>query len=592
MNTTVRSFVMAANIAHARAGAFDAARVAVQRHNPVILVVDDEPAPLARLAEALERRFGADYRVASHSSANAALDAIASIKSSGQELALVVSDQWMPEMTGLELLARARALEPAAKRALLVAWGDREASPTILSGCAFGELDNYLFKPWSPAEVHLYPPIGEFLSEWTQTHRPRMELVRVVGEHPSRRSHEVCELLERSGVPHGFYDARSEAGARLLEETALTTSALPVLLMPDGRALTAPTNLDISDALGETTLEERSCDVLVVGAGPGGLAAAVYASSEGLRTVVVEREAVGGQASASALIRNYLGFPRGISGADLIQRAYQQAWLFGAKYVFAREVMSLRARGKERVVGLAGGLEISARAVIIATGASYRRLDAPGVERLVGTGVFYTALGQDTRLMRGREVFVTGGGNSAGQAAVHIAKNARKVTLVVRASELEKQMSDYLVQQIRRLSNVEVLLGTEVAGAGGELLLESITLRDRTGATRTVPASMLFVLIGALPHTEWLTGVVERDPRGFILTGEDVRGGRRGRFETSVPGVFAIGDARSGSPKRVTAAVGEGAAAVHYVHEYLARVGRTSDRASRGTRSDRDARAR
>jgi thioredoxin reductase (NADPH) len=545
---------------------------------PVILIVDDEPRALAPLRDALTRRFGADYRVVAHHSARAALDEIARMKSEGGELALVISDQWMPEMNGLELLARVRALEPTAKRALLVSWGDREATPTILSGCAFGELDNYLLKPWSPPEVHLYPDVNDFLAEWTSEHRAHMELVRVVGEHPSKRSHEICELLDRSGIAHGFYDVRSEAGRRLLEDTGLSSAALPVLLLQDGRALAAPTNVDIADALGATTLEDRSCDLLVVGAGPAGLAAGVYAASEGLRTVIVERDAVGGQASTSAMIRNYLGFPRGISGAALTQRAYQQAWLFGARYVLSREVTALRPADGRCVVTVSNGIEIAARAVLIATGAEYRRLHAPELEPLVGMGVFYTAVGQDTRIMRGRQVFVTGGGNSAGQAAVHLAQNADKVTLVVRASTLEKGMSQYLVQQILHQPNIEVLLGTEVVGGGDADALRWLSLRDRaSGETRSVPASMLFVLIGAVPHTDWLGDVVRRDARGFILTGNDLvsagarleRAGRPGRFETSAQGVFAVGDVRSGSSKRVAAAVGEGAAVVHDVHEYL-----------------------
>lgn len=542
---------------------------------PVILIVDDDSTALDRLLDALTRRFGADYQVVAHLSATAALDNIARMRSEGEELALVIADQWMPEMTGLELLGRVRALDPAAKRALLVAWGDREAAPTILSGCAFGELDNYLLKPWSPPEVHLYPDVSEFLAEWTSVHRPHLELVRIIGESPSRRSHEIRELLERSGISHGFYDAHSEAGRRMLEDTGLTGAALPVMLLLDGRALAAPTNADIADAIAATTLDGQSCDLLVVGSGPAGLAAAVYAASEGLRTVVVERDAVGGQASTSVLIRNYFGFPRGISGAALTQRAYQQAWLFGAQYLLARDVVGLRNAGRELKVSISNGSEVSARAVIIATGAAYRRLCAPELERLVGMGVFYTAVGQETRMMRGRHVFVSGGGNSAGQAVVHLAKNAEKVTLVVRASSLEKGMSDYLVQLIRHASNVEVLLETEVVGGEGTHGLERITLRDnRRGDTRSVPAHMLFVLIGAVPCTDWLAGVVERDARGFILTGDDVpssreRERRPGRFETSVPGVFAIGDARSGSHKRVAAAVGEGAGAVHDVHEFL-----------------------
>jgi len=545
----------------------------MEQAKPIILIVDDEPAMLERMREALERRFGNDYRLVAYASAKAALEDVARMKSGGEEIALLIADQWMPEMPGLAFLQRARELEPSAKRGLLVAWGDRESGPTILSGCAFGELDNYLLKPWSPPEVHLYPVVSEFLAEWTVTHRPRMELVRVIGEHPSRRSHEVCELLERSGVPHGFYDVRSDEGRRLLKETALDESSLPLVLMIDGRALSAPSNVDIADALGASSLDERTCDLLIVGGGPAGLAAAVYGASEGLSTIVVERDVVGGQASSAALIRNFLGFPRGISGAELAQRAYEQAWLFGAKYVFSRAVTNLRCRGAEHVVTLANGSDIVARAVIIATGAEYRRLDVPDVERFVGAGVFYTAVGQNTKFLEGREIFVAGAGNSAGQAAVHLAKNARKVTLLVRGHALEKQMSDYLVQHIRHSPNVEVLLDTSVVGASGDHMLRTLALRDGAGATRIVPAEMLFVLIGAVPHTEWLRGVVRLDPRGFVLTDED----HHGRLATSMPGVFAVGDVRSGSAKRVAAAVGEGAAAVHYVHEYLSRVARDQE---------------
>jgi thioredoxin reductase (NADPH) len=547
---------------------------------PVIMIVDDEPGAVAQLLDALARRFGGDYRVVPQLSARTALDDIARMKSEGEELALIIADQWMPEMTGVELLGRAHELDRTAKRALLVDWGDRRAAPAILEGCAFDQLDNYLLKPWSPAEVHLYPPISEFLAEWTAAYRPRMEIVRVVAAEPSRRSHEICELLERSGVPHGSYSGTSEAGRHLLEQSRLDPSRLPVIILLDGRALVDPSNAEISDALGASNADERTCDLLIVGAGPGGLAAAVYGASEGLRTIVVEREAVGGQASTSTLIRNYLGFPRGISGAELAQRAYQQAWLFGAKYIFAREVTSLRSRGadgEERILALSDGREISARAVLIATGASYRRLDVPRLEHFVGAGVFYTAMGNDTRVMKGRDVFVAGGGNSAGQAVVHLSKNARKVTLVVRGHSLEKNMSDYLVREIRHRPNVEVLLDTEIVDGEGDHVLERLTLRSRVSHdTRSVKLDMLFVLIGAEPHTSWLHDTVALDSHGFVLSGDDVsseaQGERaRGRFETSLPGVFVVGDVRAGSVKRVASAVGEGASAVQQIHEYLAR---------------------
>ncbi len=542
---------------------------------PVILIVDDEPAALAAMLDALTRRFGADYRVVPHLSPRGALEELATLRKGGEEIALVVADQWMPEMNGNEFLGSAHGVAPGAKRALLVGWGDRSASRTILQACAFGELDNYLYKPWAPAEVHLYPLVSEFLAEWTRLHRPAMELVRIVGDEHSPRSNEIRELLGRNGVPHGFYAAGSPDAVRLLEEHGIEAPSLPVVILLDGSALLDPTNAEIADAIGGSP-GVLTCDVAVVGAGPAGLAAAVYAGSEGLRTLVVERYVVGGQAGASSLIRNYLGFPRGIGGAELAQRAYQQAWLFGAKYVFAREVVRLRAEEHSRVLTLSDGREITARAVVIATGARYRRLEVPAVERFEGRSVFYTTFGE-TRVVRDLDVAVVGGGNSAGQAVVHLAGFARRVTLVVRAGSLEVGMSDYLVQQIRRTPNVEVRLRSDVVDAEGGHRLDRISIRDRTnGAVDVVPARMLFVLIGALPHTSWLAGAVQRDPKGYLATGSEVDPGGWPaarpplRYETSMPGVFAAGDVRLGSLQRVAAAVGEGAVVVQHVHQYLA----------------------
>jgi thioredoxin reductase (NADPH) len=348
--------------------------------------------------------------------------------------------------------------------------------------------------------------------------------------------------------------------------------------MLDGHAIVDPSNAEIFESLGASSAEERVCDVAIVGAGPAGLAAAVYTASEGRKTIVVEREAVGGQAGTSSLIRNYLGFPNGISGAELAQRAYQQAWLFGAKYVFAREASGLRADGIHRILVLSDGTEITTRAVVVASGASYRHLDAPSIERYVGAGVYYTTSGGYTEWLKDKEVFVAGGGNSAGQAVLHVSKNARRVTLLVRGDSLERGMSDYLVQEIRRRPNVEVRLRTEVVAGEGDVALKKIVVADRTrGSQETIAADLLFVLIGAQPHTDWLAGTVQRDRNGFILTGRDVeqngviRVSNREplRFETSMPGVFAVGDVRSGSVKRVASSVGEGAAAVQDVHERL-----------------------
>jgi len=317
---------------------------------PVIMVVDDDPRSLAALLDALARRYGGDYRVVSHLSPQAAIEECERIRADGEQLALIIADQWMPGLTGIQVLARAHEVHPAAQRALLVSWGDRTATPAILQGCAFGQLENYLQKPWSPPEVHLYPAVGEFLSDWTRTHGPRMELVRVVGDDPSPRAHELRDLLERNGIPHGFHLADSDEGSRLLERTGQDGSRLPLVILLDGLVLVDPSNAEVLDSLGVSNLEERTCDLAVVGAGPAGLATAVYGASEGLSTIVIEREAIGGQAGTSSLIRNYLGFPRGISGGELTQRAYQQAWLFGTKYVLAREVSRLRASGIDRIL--------------------------------------------------------------------------------------------------------------------------------------------------------------------------------------------------------------------------------------------------
>jgi thioredoxin reductase (NADPH) len=375
-------------------------------------------------------------------------------------------------------------------------------------------------------------------------------------------------------VPAGFYEAGSRSAERILQEHGIEARTLPIVILLDGTALIDPTNAQIADAIGGGP-HELGCDVAIVGAGPAGLAAAVYAGSEGLRTFVVERYVVGGQAGASSLIRNYLGFPRGIGGAELTQRAYQQAWLFGARYVFAREVVGVRAEGQHRILELSDGREIVARAIVIATGARYRRLEAPGIEPFEGRSVFYTTFGE-TRVLQDLDIAVVGGGNSAGQAVVHLSRFARRVTLVVRAESLEVGMSDYLVQQIRHAPNVEVRLRSEIVDARGGHRIEQVSIRNAaTEEVDVVPVRLVFVLIGALPHTGWLAGVVQRDERGFLVTGADIDperwslSRRPWRFETSMPGVFAAGAVRLGALPRVAAAVGEGAAVVQQLHQYL-----------------------
>ncbi|HTP41230.1 MAG TPA: FAD-dependent oxidoreductase [Nitrospiria bacterium] len=545
---------------------------------PVIMIVDDEPAQLTTMHGDLDRRYGGDYRVVAHAAPRTALEELEAVRAGGVQVALLIADQWMPVMNGVEFLQAAHALHPSAQRALLVNWGDKRAMPAILQSCAFNQIENYLLKPYYPPEVHLYPLIGEFLSEWTREHGPRMELVRVIQSDPSLRGYEVIEFLERYGVPHGVYPADSAEGRRLLRQTGLDGSRLPVIVMRHGRVLVEPSNAELMDELGISTLdEERTCDLAIVGAGPAGLAAAVYGASEGLRTLVIEREAVGGQAGSSSLLRNYLGFPRGISGAELAQRAYQQAWLFGAKYALGREVCGLRAAGPDRIIALSDGSVITARAVLIATGAAYRRLGVPNLERFTGAGVFYAA-GGEVALMQDRDVIVAGGGNSAGQAVVHLAKHARRVVQVVRGESLIDTMSDYLIRQIRRLPNVEVRFQTEVVDGEGAHRLERVAVKDHaTGRVETLEVQALFVLIGVVPHTDWLTGAVERDEQGFIITGADLKspalfqGLKRPpmRLETSLPGVFAAGDVRLGSVKRVASAAGEGAIAVKLLDDYF-----------------------
>jgi thioredoxin reductase (NADPH) len=544
---------------------------------PTILIVDDEPTALASMLDALTRRFGGDYRVEPHLSARSALDAVSRLKADGEEIALVIADQWMPEMTGNEFLGQVRLIEPTAKRALVVSWGDREASPVILQACALGQLDNYLYKPWAPAEVHLYPYVSEFLAEWTRLHRPGMELIHIVGDEFSARAIEIRELLDRNGIPYGYHPTGTPLARQLIDKHDARQEELPLVFLLDGSILVNPSDAEIMDGVGESP-DELHCDVAVVGGGPSGLAAAVYAGSEGLGTLVIERHVIGGQAGASSLIRNYLGFPRGISGAELTQRAYQQAWLFGAKFVFSREVTGLRLDAESKILSLSDGREIGASSVIVATGAKYRRLEVPELERFVGNSIFYTTFGE-TRLVRNLDVAVVGGGNSAAQAVVHLARFARNVTLIVRGRSLARTMSDYLVQQVRSTPNVQVRLDAEVVGGDGGERIETLKIRDRVhNAVETIPARFLFVLIGALPHTDWLQGMVERDAKGFIPTGHRVDPTlwplqrQPMNFETSVPGIFAVGDVRLDSMKRVASAVGEGAGAIQNVHQYLEQV--------------------
>jgi thioredoxin reductase (NADPH) len=555
---------------------------AAEPPKPRILVVEDESEVRARIRGELERRYGADYRVRCVGSATDALARIEGWREAGDPVALVLADQWMPDMLGEDFLACARALYPDAKRALLVkfgAWGHRDTADAMLRAMAQGNIDYYVLKPWRRADEYFHRTITEFLQEWERASSGARQEVAVVCEWRSPRSHQLRQMLARNGVPHVAYDTDSPEGRQILAEADQEGTREPVVLLQGGGVLVDPTNAELADAYGVSTrLDERSdFDVVVVGAGPAGLAAAVYASSEGLDTLVVERESIGGQAGSSSKIRNYLGFARGVSGAELAQRAYQQAWIFGARFLHTRSVTALRPEGGRYALELSDGSEATAAAVVLATGIAYRRLGIPELEALVGTGVFYGASVSEARAHTGQEVYVVGGGNSAGQAAVHLARYAARVTILVRRASLAETMSSYLIDEIAAAENIEVRPHTEVAGGAGEGALGSVELRDcRTGQVETAPAAALFLMIGAQPHTEWLPAGICRDERGYLLTGSDLPEGHwplerpQLMLETSMPGVFAVGDARHGSTKRVASAVGEGSVVIEQVHQLMA----------------------
>jgi thioredoxin reductase (NADPH) len=545
---------------------------------PVIFLVADDGRMLDALAGDLGRRFGTDYLVVAERSPRAALAALAPMATAAVDVALVVAARPMAEIGGLELLSRAHELHPGAKRVLLEHRGEWAAGEPIVRAMTLGQLDYVLFHPWKPIEENLYLPVSDFLAGWEQSRAPGVEAIRVVGPTWAASSHKLRDTLARAGIPYGFYPDDSVGGRRLLEEAGEDGTRLPVVVFRRGMVLVDPSHTELVEALGlQTRPAAGGCDVVVVGAGPAGLAAAVYAASEGLHTRVLEPAVPGGQAGTSSLIRNYLGFPHGLSGHDLTWRMFQQAWLFGAELILAQAATGLAARGPDRVVRLADGDEVTARAVILATGVAWRRLGVPALEELAGAGVFYGAAASEARAMRGEDVFVVGAGNSAGQAALHLARFAASVTIVAIEHDLDERMSDYLVQQILATPNIHRRMHHEVVDGHGRRRLEGITVRDRdSGATQALDASAVFVLIGAEPRTDWLDGVVERDQPGYVLTGRDLPGGgwplERAPLplETSLPGVFAAGDVRCRSVKRVASAVGEGAIAVQLVHEYLA----------------------
>jgi thioredoxin reductase (NADPH) len=548
---------------------------------PLILVVSGDEVVRQQLVHDIAHRFAADYTVAAAATTDAALDRLSSQASSRSATALVIVDERLGNPPS-DFLRHVHQLQPQAKRILLIKRGNYSSRHPVVTVMALGQVDYHLFDPWFPLERILYPGISEFLAAWDSSQDAEKVAVRIVGRPTAARSHQVRDLLTRAAVPFWFHAPGTEAARQALTEASEDGTRLPVMLFYSGTVLVDPSNADVIEELGITIRpSSMSCDLVVLGAGPAGLAAAVYAASEGLRTMVLEPEVPGGQAGTSSLIRNYLGFHHGVSGEELAGRATEQAWLFGADIVLTQRGTKLELRGEDRIVHTSDGSAVAARAVVLATGVTWRRLDVPHLEALVGAGVFYGAAGAEAQAMSGRHVVVVGGGNSAGQAAVHLAQYARSVTMLVRGAGLAATMSKYLITEITSNPAITVRVRTEIVDGGGSGDLETLTVVDHTtGRTTTLSTTALFVLIGAQPHTDWLAGTVARDPQGYLLTGQLATATDAAPtwplerspmlLETSVPGVFAAGDVRSRSVKRVAAAVGEGSTAVRLIHAYLA----------------------
>lgn len=535
---------------------------------PVILIVDPD-ADTSDTAEQLVARYSRDYTIAVASDVVTACQRMRALAETGNAVALILADR---ASSGAALLDDARTLHPHARRGLLLNWNEsRSHREEIAVAFAHRQAECFVTKPSGSPDERFHRNITELLDEWWRTRGPRSAAVRIVGAERTARVYEMCDLLQRHDMPFAFHAADSEAGAEILELAGVAAGVTPVVVLHDGRAFVDPSNVELANALGARTSPGSGIyDLIVVGGGPAGLSAAVYAESEGLRTALIEPTAMGGQAGTSSMIRNYLGFPRGISGAELAARAFDQAILFGTEMIYGKAATCLRVAGDLRIVQLADGTEVSGRAVVIATGVSYRTLDIPSLEPLNGVGVYYGAAISEAPALTGQDVFVVGGGNSAGQAAVHLAKFASRVTIVVRSHTLAQSMSDYLITEIDATDNIDVKFGVEVAGGSGDGRLETIDVRDRTsGAVDTLPAAALFVLIGAEPFTNWLPSDVARDNWGFVITGPSQDNPSLLQFESSVPGVFAVGDVRRDSTKRVASAAGEGAVCVRLVHQYL-----------------------
>jgi thioredoxin reductase (NADPH) len=551
-------------------------RIGATQAPPILSIVHDHADVRAFLERKLGERFGAHYEIEAHAAAKVALEALRRHATAGRRVAVVlVADT--EACGGAAFRADVRELHPQARRVLIVGRGEwRNAHPAV-EAMRTGQAESYVFVPWGPVERWLYLPVGEVLADWEASQPPAEEIIRIVGDEWERRSHELRDLFSRMGIPFGFYPPASAEAEELLTRGGLAPSTLPVVAFPSGAVVADPPYPRIAEALGFATEPEAAhCDLAIVGGGPAGLAAAVYGASEGLATVVIDEALPGGQAGTSARIRNYLGFPSGLSGRDLTNRALEQAWFFGARFILSRRATGLTRAGDGYLVELDGGRSIEARTVIVATGVTWRRLAVPSLDALLGSGVFYGAAQSDVGAVAGARAFIVGAGNSAGQAALHLAATGATVTLLVRGEHLGAGMSDYLVRALEKTPDIRIRLRTEVVDAAGGTRLTGLTLRDgAAGATEQVPADALYVMIGARPHTDWLDGVLARDPEGYLLTGSDVGRHEPGDrplerspllLETSLPGVFAAGDVRHGSVKRVASAVGAGSIAVQLVH--------------------------
>ncbi|HET7183566.1 MAG TPA: FAD-dependent oxidoreductase [Terriglobales bacterium] len=553
---------------------------------PILLSVDDDADVLRSIERDLRSQYGAEYRVMGSDSPEGALDLLRQLKVRNDNVALLLADQRMPHMDGVNFLQEATRIFPDAKRALLTAYADTNAA---ISAINEANISYFFLKPWDPPTEHLYPQLDDLLDDWQASYRPTFEGIRLLGTRWSPRAYELRDFLARNHVPYQWIDVELSANdpetKRLLEALGPEAANLPVVLFPDGSKLLESVPADVAQKIGlRTRAQTDFYDLAIVGGGPAGLAAAVYGASEGLHTVVIEREAPGGQAGMSSRIENYLGFPSGLSGGDLARRAVTQAQRFGVEILSPQEAVGIRIEGPYRIIKLADGNELSCHALMIAAGVQWRRLDAPGIERLQGAGVYYGGGSTEALSCKGEIVYVVGGANSAGQAAMNFSKYAERVVILVRGTSLASTMSQYLIDQVKETSNIRLWTHASVAEVHGDTHLEEISvLCSDTGKTERVPASAMFIFIGALPRTTWLGEVVERDERGFILTGPDLmRDGERIKgwtldrdpflLETNVPGVFAVGDVRHGSVKRVASGVGEGSVAVQFIHQYLSKV--------------------